>query len=133
MSDQFLPAVDGLSSHPPRLIVIYGDGISEAQEILPSREAREALSASDLIKESVPMDLPMDGYEFTTVRHLIEYPEVDHKLMHEFEDACTRYDEWMDAHRGLHDELATRMQRDAEAKAADKTNKKKKKNTKSWR
>ncbi|KAF4743086.1 hypothetical protein FOZ63_029048, partial [Perkinsus olseni] len=161
----FLPSVDGLSSHPPRLIVVYGDGLNEAQEILPSKEATEALNASDAFKESVAMDSPMDGCtshyliktgcsvdlktlptpeitipscvsrqveavedpnpvppapsEFTTVRHLIEYPEVSDSMLREFEDACVRYSDWTEAHTGLHDEVAARMQREAEARAAE--------------
>ncbi|KAF4729868.1 hypothetical protein FOZ63_025384, partial [Perkinsus olseni] len=170
----FLPSVDGLSSHPPRLIVVYGDGLNEAQEILPSKEASEALNASDAIKESVAMDSPMDGCtshyliktgcsvdletlpipeisvpscvsrqveavedpnpvppapsrktgecKFTTVRHLIEYPEVSDSMLREFEDACVRYSDWTEAHKGLHDEVAARMQREAEARAAEGKN-----------
>ncbi|KAF4709249.1 hypothetical protein FOZ63_027727, partial [Perkinsus olseni] len=161
----FLPSVDGLSSHPPRLIVVYGDGLDEAQEILPFKEATEALNASDAIKESVAMDSPVDGCtshylirtgcsvdlktlpiaeisvpscvsrqleavedpnpvvpapsEFTTVRHLIQYPEVSDSMLREFEDACVRYSDWTESHTGLHDEVAARMQREAEARAAE--------------
>ncbi|KAF4676922.1 hypothetical protein FOL47_004401 [Perkinsus chesapeaki] len=72
---------------------------------------------------------PKPSY-FTSVRHLVEYPEVDKRLLAEFEEACSRYEQWMEEHKGLHDEVAARMQREAEAKAVAADAKKQKKNKK---